>query len=481
MNTASNRQGARRGLRIAAGIACLLLGACGKDVAPAHDHPHAEGAAPTNRIDVNASVRQNLGMTFAKVETRRVARTLRLPGVFEIPDDGKRAYGARMGGTVEILVKRYAKVEPGTPLFTIDGPAWRQLKAELVDAETKIAAAAADVTATDAMIEAESARAAEVRKGVDVLSARVVVLEKLRASGGGREDDLAAAKADLVEMNIKAAESAARAAELRAKRVESSSRIDAGKARVAILLDAASALSGSSVDELAAASKDAPGTPTWKAIGRVVVKATDAGVVDSVDATSGAVIAEGANVVSIVKPDRMRFRAAVLQGDVEKVSSVTTGVVVKSTEGAGPSTSIAGTVSLAPVAGASQRTFDIHLTPNRSDASPVWAYPGTHAFLELTLASGAADDALAVPLRCIVKDGTTAIFFRRDPADPDKAIRMEADLGPSDGRWVVLQSGVAEGNEVVADGVHQLLVATSGSITKGGHFHPDGTFHEGDK
>jgi hypothetical protein len=32
----------------------------------------------------------------------------------------------------------------------------------------------------------------------------------------------------------------------------------------------------------------------------------------------------------------------------------------------------------------------------------------------------------------------------------------------------------------VLDGVYQLMVATSGSITPGGHFHPDGTFHEGD-
>ncbi len=57
---------------------------------------------------------------------------------------------------------------------------------------------------------------------------------------------------------------------------------------------------------------------------------------------------------------------------------------------------------------------------------------------------------------------------------------MDADLGLDDGRWVVIKSGVAEGNEIVLDGVYQLMVATSGSITKGGHFHPDGTFHDGD-
>jgi len=40
---------------------------------------------------------------------------------------------------------------------------------------------------------------------------------------------------------------------------------------------------------------------------------------------------------------------------------------------------------------------------------------------------------------------------------------------------------VKEGDEVVLNGLYQLMVATSGSIQKGGHFHADGTFHEGDE
>ena len=59
---------------------------------------------------------------------------------------------------------------------------------------------------------------------------------------------------------------------------------------------------------------------------------------------------------------------------------------------------------------------------------------------------------------------------RRDPANPDKAIRIEADLGVDDGRWIVIKSGVAEGNEVVLEGVYQLMVATSGSISTASSF-----------
>jgi hypothetical protein len=79
-----------------------------------------------------------------------------------------------------------------------------------------------------------------------------------------------------------------------------------------------------------------------------------------------------------------------------------------------------------------------------------------------------------------VSDNGVPVLFRRDPANPDKVIRLEADLGPDDGRWVAVRSGLRVGDEVVIDGVYPLLLSTSGSIPKGGHFHSDGTFHADD-
>jgi hypothetical protein len=54
---------------------------------------------------------------------------------------------------------------------------------------------------------------------------------------------------------------------------------------------------------------------------------------------------------------------------------------------------------------------------------------------------------------------------------------MEADLGVSDGKWVVVKSGVKEGDEVVLDGVYELKLAGGGKPMGGGHFHADGAFH----
>ena len=74
------------------------------------------------------------------------------------------------------------------------------------------------------------------------------------------------------------------------------------------------------------------------------------------------------------------------------------------------------------------------------------------------------------------QDGLKQIFFRRAPDNPNEAIRIDADLGLNDGRWVAVLSGLSDGDEVVLDGGFQLMLATSGSIQKGGHFHSDGTF-----
>jgi hypothetical protein len=82
-----------------------------------------------------------------------------------------------------------------------------------------------------------------------------------------------------------------------------------------------------------------------------------------------------------------------------------------------------------------------------------------------------------------VRDGLTPVIFRRDPDDPNVAIKINADLGINDGRWVVVESGLGDGDEVVLDGAYQLMLASSannGGTTRGGHFHADGTFHAED-
>jgi hypothetical protein len=124
---------------------------------------------------------------------------------------------------------------------------------------------------------------------------------------------------------------------------------------------------------------------------------------------------------------------------------------------------------------ATDRTIDLYVTPTTLAS---WARPGVTAQLEITT-KATRDAELSIPLAAVQQDGLLPIIFKRALDNPNEAIRIEADLGMNDGRWVAVLSGLTDGDEIVLDGGFQLMLATSGSVQQGGHFHADGTFHEG--
>jgi hypothetical protein len=135
---------------------------------------------------------------------------------------------------------------------------------------------------------------------------------------------------------------------------------------------------------------------------------------------------------------------------------------------------MSGILTLGLTGNPNQRTIDLYVTPEQ--LAP-WARSGVSAQLEIITDSTALPE-LAIPLAAVQRDGLMPVIFRRDSNDPNVAVRIDADLGVDDGRWVAILSGLRDGDEVVLDGGFQLVLATSGSIEQGGHFHSDGTFHE---
>jgi multidrug resistance efflux pump len=466
-------------------LVCALA-SIGCERAPDRTHEGAEATAvPTNRVDINATVRENLGITFAKVESRMVARTLRVPGRFELLPTARREYRAAASGTVELLVQQYQSVAGGTPLFRLSSPRWREMQKELADAEAAVKLAQAGVDSIEPLLGAHENHHTEIQRAVDVWTDRVDTLEQLQAAGGARGDEVAQARAAMASARSELAETLEREADLLARKSETAAHLDAATARLAFLYEAAAGLVGVSAADLRSPSSGASSAPRWRTIDAIEVRALTPGVVDTVSVDSGGVIDQHAHILSTVQPNQVRFRAVGLQSDLPRLADGQAASVVpaQAQEQNGlPEHDLrfAGTLTLAPTADPERRTLDLLLTHSDGTSPPEWAKAGVSAFLEV-VTSGSGSDELAIPLKCVARDGTAAIIFRRDPADPNKAIRMEADLGLDDGRWVVIRSGVAEGNEIVLDGVYQLMVATSGSITKGGHFHPDGTFHEGDE
>lgn len=444
----------------------LTLSACEKrpgahDADDGHDHASAASArgaptapSPTNRVDIPASVRRNLGITFVRVESRAVAQTLRLPGRFELVPTARREYRTPLAGRVELLVTQYQKVEPGTPLYRVDAAGWHDL-------HEQIAAVQARVDSMVPLRDAHKRHERSLEEKVLLWQDRLKQLDDLRAAGGGSAAQFTEARATLNATQAELADVMEKDAELQAQQKQAEAELRALRSRRDLLVQGAGC-----GDENDGAR---PGSG-------FTVCAVAAGVVELIGITPGGLAEQNGHVVTLVQPDQIRFRARGLQSDLGRLKDGLAATIAPPPGGSVPLQDVMrGVLRLGLAADADERTVDLIVVPTSLSA---WARAGVSAHVEITLAGGTEE--LAIPLSAVVRDGAAPIIFRRDPANPDKVIRMEADVGLSDGRWVVISSGVKEGDEIVLGGNYQLMLASSGSTSKGGHFHPDGSFHEGE-
>lgn len=467
--------GARR-VRSAAAATLLLalsIAACGREEEHHDASEEASAAAPTNRVEIPPAVRRSLGITFASVERRVVERTLRMPGRFELEPDGRREIRAAVPGRVETHVRPLERVERGQLLFTIDSPQWRQLQQSIAAAEAAIALATAKIESAEPMHEAHRAHGESLREAVRLWQARIAELESLRAAGAGGGEAAASARASLAAARSELAETLEKDVMLHAERRSAEASLAAAQIDRELLLESASAMLGGVPADQLVEVRD--GRPLWRRLAAVEIRAAADGIVEEVEASPGGWAEPGDRLGCVVDPMRVRFRATMLQSDLGRVGGSIASARIVPPQG-GPlelaAPAIEAEAEISPVADPLTRTVPIFARPR---FSAEWARPGVNAYLEVVLEGGRA--SLAIPRRCIVLDGTKPVFFRRDPADPDRAIRIEADLGADDGRWVAVESGVRAGDEVVLDGVYPLMLSTSGAAPTGGHFHADGTWH----
>lgn len=480
-------------------LLCLMLStmsACSressKESSEQHGDKHGDDAPPpSNRVDAPDSVRRNLGITFAKVESRPVAQTIRVPGQFELQPEARREYRTMLDGRVELLVKQFDAVEPGQPLYRLASPQWRDLQEKLNDAEASIQRAEGRVASIPSLMIAHDKHEESLRHSVTLWEKRVEQLDETRASGVVSADEFTVASNSLGMQRAQLAEAVEKQAEMKAQNTETQTELVASKARFRLLLATASTLLGLDEQVLLRPCDPTQSTPDslhhhegppsepapfWREIDEVEIRASLAGVIESVPLTNGAWASTGTLVLTCVDPDRLRFRAMGMQSDLGRLKSGLPATIVPPKGGSiDLQDTMEATLTLGLSADAQERTVELIAVPTRLAS---WARPGVSAHLEVITAGGQSE--LAIPLSSVIQDGLSKVMFRRDPNDPDKVIRMEADLGINDGRWVVVQSGLRDDDEVVLDGVYQLMIATSGTVEKGGHFHSDGTFHAGE-
>ncbi len=470
---------------------CAAMSGCGakSDASPANEAAgeHMDGSAgdnvPTNRIDIPPAVRQNLGITFVKAEARWVEQTLRVPGRFEYLPTARREYRTMLPGRVEIAVEQFARVEQGTVLYRIDSPAWREVQQQITDAEAAIERATARLASFPSLRQAHQHHERQLQRVIAIHNKRIKQLEMLAEAGGGRLAELSEVSGAAATAEADLAEVLEREAELAAAEAGAKSDLTAAKSNYELLIDLASTLLSMSEDELTKEVDSLHGPrPRWRTITTIEVKARDAGVVESLGLTDGAWANEEVAVLTIVQPERLRFRAVALQSDLGRLrDGASARIVAPSLTQTGGSFDVTATmdgplkIDLAGDPG--NRTVDLFVTPQ--SLAP-WARAGVSSQLEIVTDESSAK-VLAIPSAAIQKDGLVPVFFRRDPADPNKAIRVEADLGLDDGRWTVVGSGLRLGDEIVLEGAYQLLLASANSgQDQGGHFHADGTFHSGE-
>jgi multidrug efflux pump subunit AcrA (membrane-fusion protein) len=435
--------------------------------------------APPGSIDIPAPVRRNLGITFVTVAQREVAATLRVPGRFELLPTARREYRAPVAGRVEPLVAQFDSVEPGTVLYRLDAPAWRSLQQEIVAAQSALSQARARLESMAPLREAHRRHEQSLGDKVAIWRDRLVQLDRLREAGGGNAQQRTEAQATLNATEAELADVMEKDAELASRERELIAEVEGGALRQEVLLAGAAALSGLSIAELREVVEVGGNRgPRWQVLPAIEVRATAAGRVEAIDVTPGAQVAEGGIIASTIEPRRIRFRGHALQTDLSRLcDGLPARVVAAQGSGVSIGAAIPGELTVGLIADPTERSIDLVLLPPPGDL-PNWAKAGVAAFLEITIDGGGSE--LAVPLSAVARDGGRPVLFRRDPANPDRAVRLDADLGRDDGRWVEVLSGLRDGDEVVVDGAYQLMLATAGNAPKGGHFHSDGTFHAED-
>ncbi|MGI9013484.1 MAG: efflux RND transporter periplasmic adaptor subunit [Phycisphaerales bacterium] len=459
----------------------LAIGCWGGDDATTSKAGGDEPAPlPTNRIAIPDAVRSNLGISFMGVERRQVEQTLRVPGRFEYLPTARREYHTVVAGRIELLVEQFDTVEEGDTLYRIDSPTWREMQQQLAAAQASIHILETRLRTFDPLMKAHEEHEASLRESAAVWAVRVKQLESLAVAGGGRGSEIADARATFTSTQVELAGVREESAQLDAAQAESEAELLAARARLHFLIDAAASITGIK-RALLAAQNDAQPTSSagWSAIDMIDVRAAAPGRVELIEVTNGAWADVHTIVLTIVRPDQLRFHASGLQSDLGALrdglaARIVPPVPTMSGRGIRLDDSMTGTLSLGLNADSSDRTVDLYVQP---DSLSTWARPGVAAQLEIVTDSSEGAQ-LAIPLAAVQRDGLMPVIFRRAPDNPNEAIRIEADLGLDDGRWVVVKSGLRADDEVVLDGAFQLMLATSGTMQKGGHFHADGTFHE---
>ena len=199
--------------------------------------------------------------------------------------------------------------------------------------------------------------------------------------------------------------------------------------------------------------------------GVVTVRAVSDGMVEAFPSDSGAWVETGAAVVRLVNPGAIRLKALAAASDAAKLADGLK-AAVDGVEGV-IRLGVGDESGLVPV----YVVFPDGATKGRAGArASVACVTDEHEKPETAIPSG-----------CIVRIGLQPTVFVKDEHDKDRFLAVDVVPGLSDGGWTAV-TGLPDDDdlEVVVEGAYELRLALpAGDSKPAGHFHADGTFHEG--
>ena len=475
----------------------LMITGCSNESSDKQKEEESEVLAPTNRIAIPSTVRNNLGITFAAVKKRDVINTMRAPGYFEALPSAHVDYHATVSGYVELFVKQYDQIEEGTLLYRLDSPQWRTIQRDIAQTINSIRSLRQRIISLDQEISASKNHVEQVKKTITIWQKRVDELQKLSAAGGGKAAQLTESRGKLATTNSELSHMIEQQAVYNRQKIEAkinfgnyaftmprlftiavpdAKQNKAFEKNVDLSLSAAASILNVPVDYLLEnVGSDAEPLYRWRTIDKIDIRANKAGIIETLNVTNGSWIEAADEILTTVDPKQLRFRATALQSDLGRLQNGLPAIISPPHAAElNYQDEISGEIEISLEADPTNRTIDLLVKPNRLTN---WTRPGVSAFLTVSLQKDSKPE-LAIPTSCVIRDGVNDIFFRRDPKNPDQVIRVEADLGRNDGRWVEVLSSVKEGDEIVLHGVYELNLASASTSTKTGHFLADGTYHE---
>jgi len=463
---------------------------------------------PTNRIHVPPEVVGNLGITFRKAEQGRLEIRKDIPGRLEVPEDRHWKLRAPAPGRIRGIKGRWSEVRAGERIGELVSDELRaaqdalyESRNDLLEAErdleqARAAAAPRKDLAATLLSSVEAARqrvqgsAALVQTADEVCVAarrRLAEVRRLRDENSISDREFLAAQVESLESEAAALDAQRRVQEARIALGELELRAAEAQADVTSsgkLLETienrrrSAQLAHGHKARALATLVGMPGGDLgdgWEKVEAIPLVAPADGVIADLHVAGGEWVEASTVLAEIVDTSVLVFRGDVPEGDLRRFPA---GAPVKVISPVGAFEPVES-VLRGPLAVADphSRTVRVEATVPNADRR----LPRGVSALALVLVDRAEHEEVLAGVDCVVQDQLEFIVFRRDPADPEYVIRTPIAIGRRTRDTVEILSGVGAGDELVRDGIHQLKQTGIGRPSAKGHFHADGTWHEGDK